>query len=215
MTRENPYQSPSEANLGDETPTLHDPIHWGLFRLLLCVWSPLSISKAAQRSSIKAAVMASTATCSTYFGAFCGVMAGCGAEPFQGWTDCFEAIGILTAIFTAIFVSPNLLAVSPLLLACRVRRLNEHYLKLLLIAPLAFRLPYVLLLAALLLEFVRDSSFEFMQIEKPFFVSDEYATGFANAGLALGSIFIVLSIALALRSLIGRRAGSQRNRPAS
>lgn len=214
MTRENPYQSPSEAILSDRPPTARAPTCWGVFRLLLCVWSPLSISTAARRSSIKAAVMASTATCSAYFGAFYGVMAGCGAEPFQGWTDCFEAIGILSVIFTAIFVSPYLLAVSPLLLACRVRRLKEHYLKLLLLAPLAFRLPYALLLAALFLEFVRDSHFEFMQIEKPFFVSDEYATGFANAGLALGSIFIILSIALALRSLTGRRLRSQLDRPA-
>lgn len=214
MIRENPYQSPSEAILSDRPQTAHDPTRWGVFRLLLGVWSPLSISTAARRSSIKAAVMASTVTSSLYLGAVCGVVGGCGAEPFQGWTDCFEAIGILTAIFTAIFVSPYLLAVSPLLLACRMRRLNEHYLKLLLIAPLAFRLPYTLLLAALFLEFVRDSHFEFMQIEKPFFVSDEYATGFENAGLALGSIFIILLIALALRSLIGRRLGSQLDRPA-
>lgn len=205
MIRENPYQSPSEAILSDKPPTAHDPTRWGVFRLLLGVRSPLSMSTAARRSSIKAAVMASTATCSAYFGAFYGVMAGCGAEPFQGWTDCFEAIGILTAIFTAIFVSPYLLAVSPLLLACRMRRLNEHYLKLLLIAPLAFRLPYALLLAALFLEFVGDSHFEFMQIEKPFFVSDEYATGLANAGLAFGSIFLVLLFALPIKNRIIRQ----------
>lgn len=208
MTRENPYLSPSEAILGDETPTLHAPIRWGLVRLLLCVWSPLSISTATQRSSLKAAVMASTATCSLYLGAASGVIGGCGAEPFQGWADCFLAIGIGTAIFSAFFASPYLLAVSPLLLACRVRRLDEYYLKLLLIAPLAFRLPYALLLAALFLEIARDSSFEFMQIEKPFFVSDECATGFANAGLALGSIYVVLSIALAQKGVIRRRAGS-------
>lgn len=208
MTRDNPYQSPSEAILCEEPPALHAPIRWGLFRLLLCVWSPLSISTATQRSSLKAAVMASTATCSLYLGAASGVIGGCGVEPFQGWADCFLAIGIGTAIFSAFFASPYLLAVSPLLLACRVRRLDEYYLKLLLISPLAFRLPYVLLLAGLFLEFVRDPSFEFMQIEKPSFVSYECAVGFANSGLALGSIFVVLLIALVPRKLIGRRTGS-------
>lgn len=69
--------------------------------------------------------------------------------------------------------------------------------------PLAFRLPYALLCTALFLEIAREPSFEFMQIEKPFFVSYEYAAGFWNAAIALGSIFAVLLTALPIRRRIG------------
>lgn len=40
-----------------------------------------------------------------------------------------------------------------------------------------------------------------MEIEKPFFISYEYAARFANAAIALGSIFAVMWAALPIRRL--------------
>ncbi|HUY89291.1 MAG TPA: hypothetical protein VMV10_11195 [Pirellulales bacterium] len=204
MVGVNPYQSPEEGSAGDDRAAPRGERRWGILRLMIGVWSPFSISTAARRTSTKSALIASMATLSLYCGAAFGIILGCAVEPFRGWTDCLLDIAISAAAITLFCIPYCLLAVSPLLLVWRVKRIDEYYLRLLLVAPLAFRLPFALLCMALFLEIARDPAFEFMEIEKPFFISHEYAAGFAYAGLALGSIFAVLLVSLPIRTRIYR-----------
>ncbi len=206
----NPYQSPEERFSRDDRVAPDGDRKWGILRLMIGVWSPFSLSTAARRASTKAALVASTATCCLYFGIPLGVIGGCAAEPFRGWADFLVDISLSAAVMSAFFISPCLLVVLPLLLVWRARRIDEHYFRLLLIGPLAFRLPYSLLCTALFLEIVREPSFEFTEIQKPFFISYEYAARFANAGVALGSIFAVLMIALPIKRQISRQSAMRR-----